>query len=67
MHFAGCGSDKDRPNMVVSCHIALCLTTRANLLANLLISSSLGYFRLTELIWLTERAYPELGAPILES
>ena len=47
--------------------MASCLSTRANLLANLLVSSSLGYFLLTELIWLTERAYPEMDALSLES
>ena len=47
--------------------MASCLSTRANLLANLLVSSSLGYISLTELIWLTERAYPEMDALSLES
>ena len=43
------------------------LSTRANITANLLVSASLGYFLLTELIGLTERAYPEMSALSLES
>ena len=52
---------------VMSCHMASCLSTRANIIANLLVSSSLGYFLLIELIWLAERAYPEMDALSLES